>query len=147
MPCTVPYSRVNKTSPVVSKKRGTTFIELIFSLLIVTLLLMPVGFAVNRLIRTGEGVDESVFLTKIRTRIMRTSAESLNDLKESKIVYNKGDDLNGFEFNGELRLEFTHYGQIKMGRSVIIRKGQQQYRLTVRPITGVVSLKKNNGSE
>jgi len=125
-----------------SKKRGTTFIELCFSLVIVTLLLIPVSFAINSLIRSGEGIDEAVFLTKIRTQIIGASAKSLTDLKETKIVYNKGDEISGFEFKGELKLEFTHYGQIKMGRSVKIRKDQQQYRLTVRPITGVVSLKK-----
>ena len=143
MPCTAPYSRASKISPVdFNRKSGTTFIELTFSLLIFTLVLIPVGFGIQMFTQSNQGLSESMFMTKIKTRIMHASSESLYNLKESKIVYNKGCNINGFVFQEELRLEFTHYGQIKGGDSVKLIKNKELYILSVRPITGFASLEK-----
>ena len=141
MPCTVPSSKASKVS-VASKKPAATYIELIFCLLIVGLLLIPIGLGVKTFSQTFQQDDEAVLLTAIRTDINRVSAESLFFLKESEIVYNKGEQLEGFTFSGALKIKFTHYGQIKKGGAVLLRIGEDIYRLTIRPVTGVVSLKK-----
>ncbi len=142
MPCTAQYSRGSKISPVASNKKAATYIELIFSFLIFTVLLIPVAACIQFLNRPETNLKESVFLSKIRHQISRTSSESLNYLKESKIVYNKGDEVNGFVFDNELRLNFTVYGQIKQGKSVFLDSENERYRLTIRPITGFVNLER-----
>src|SRR6056297_2746420 len=141
MPCIVPYSKVSKVL-VASKKPAATFIELIFCILIALLLLIPIGFGVKSFSQTFQQDEEALFLVAIRTKISQVSAESLYFLKESEIVYNKGEQLEGFTFSGALKIKFTHYGQIKKGGAVLLRIGEDIYRLTIRPVTGVVSLKK-----
>jgi len=127
---------------VASKKPAATFIELIFCILIALLLLIPIGFGVKSFSHTFQQDEEALFLVAIRTKISQVSAESLYFLKESEIVYNKGEQLEGFTFSGALKIKFTHYGQIKKGGAVLLRIGEDIYRLTIRPVTGVVSLKK-----
>ncbi|MFP4461803.1 MAG: hypothetical protein ACOC34_06765 [Thermotogota bacterium] len=125
-----------------SKKRGTTFIELIVTLLIFSLMIIPIGFGVGIFNQPIKEKTESLFLTSIRNQIMLASSESLHSLKETKIVYNKGDEINGFVFSGRLQLDFTVYGQLKQGKSVVIMKEKDRFRLSIRPITGVVTLKR-----
>ena len=125
-----------------SNKKGATYVEFIFSLLIFSLLLIPVGFSVQLLSEPETSLKESVFVSKIRNHISIAASESLNVLKETKIVYNKGKEVNGFIFNGKLELDFTIYGQLKKGKSVRLKKGKDLYRLTIRPITGYVSLER-----
>src|SRR6056297_1096179 len=136
MPCTAPFFRGSKILLVAFNKRiGTTFVELIFTLLIFSLIFIPITASIQVFSRHIEGLNASMFITKIRTEIMEASSSSLCTLKETRIVYNKGSKLNGFEFRGTLFLEFTHYGQIKKGTSVKLAKNKETYYLTVRPIT------------
>jgi len=127
---------------VASNKSGATYVELIFSFLIFSVLLIPVGMGVELLYSPKTESNESFFLTKIRNQISLASSESLNYFKETKIVYNKGDEVNGFIFKDKLKLEFTLYGQLKSGESVRLFKGTQKYRLYIRPITGFIRLER-----
>lgn len=141
MPCIVQYSRDSKTLPVDSKRSGTTFIELIFSLLIFLLLLIPVSFGVQFFQNPAQN-PEDILLTRVRTQIGKVSSKCLCDLEESEIRYQKGNKIDSFVFKGNLDLRFTVYGQLKKGGSVVLAKGKDMYRLTVRPITGIVTLER-----
>jgi hypothetical protein len=124
-----------------SKKKGTTFVELIFTLLIFSLLLIPISFGVQ-LFKIPTKNIEDIFLTRIRTQIGKMSSMSLRDLEEKEIRYHEGDEIDGFVFKGDLELKFTVYGQLKKGGSAVLAKGNDLYTLTVRPITGIVSMER-----
>jgi len=106
------------------------------------MILIPTGFAIQFMMNAGKEMEEPLFLTHIRTHIMQVSAESLSSYEEGEVIYRKGDHLHGYVFQGNLILGFTHYGQIKKGASVLLTRDKERYRLTVRPVSGLVSLKK-----
>ncbi|HPF16984.1 MAG TPA: hypothetical protein P5107_10625 [Thermotogota bacterium] len=106
------------------------------------MMLIPTGFAIQFMVQTGKEMEEPLFLTHIRNHMMQVSAESLASYEEGEVIYRKGDHLHGYVFQGNLILGFTHYGQIKKGASVLLTKNKERYRLTVRPVSGLVSLKK-----
>ncbi len=141
MRCTVQYSKDSKISPVgFSNRNGFTLIEMICCLLIISCLMMPLVNAVNRISADFSQLIEPLLIINIRNKILHTSSECICRLKEGKIVYNEGQELNGFVFLSNLILEFTYYGQIKLGASAILEKNDKLYRLSVCPVTGTAEL-------
>lgn len=142
MQCTAQYSRDSKASPVVfNNKSAFTFIEILICLLIVSCLLMTVVPVANKISLDFSYLVEPLLVSSIRNKILHISAECICRLKEGKIVYNKGQKLNGYVFLNELLLEFTYYGQIHKGASANLQKNDKLYQLSVRPVTGIVNLK------
>jgi len=118
--------------------------EILVYFFIYSTLLLTVSFSGFYILLNSDKMQQKWFISYLEEEYEGFRSRALLTLTPQKLKINAGELMFGFRFKKNFEISFNSAGIISGGTSAFLDKGGIEYRLTVRPVTGIFTLYKGN---
>jgi len=127
------------------KNAATTYVELLVGISIICMIFGIVLVGVNGIVYSKpRSYYEKALCTEIRIKSQKLRNEATNKMESKCFKINSKTIIHGFKFIDKLVIHYNCEGNVTVGSTTKLERGSYLYEITIRPVTGVITLRAIN---